>query len=110
MASVTLLCRVLSPLLLVLFVFPNNKQLNFSPEVFVVGVVENHLMFFSKCIINSDMAVSRDLDSINLLFAVEPPSDLKFKILNENTVHMSWRRPSSQIQGYRIQVISDTGA
>ncbi|XP_052386237.1 collagen alpha-1(XII) chain-like isoform X5 [Carassius gibelio] len=39
---------------------------------------------------------------------VEPPSDLKFKILNENTVHMSWRRPSSQIQGYRIQVISDT--
>uniref|UniRef100_A0A9J8AGW4 Collagen, type XII, alpha 1a n=1 Tax=Cyprinus carpio carpio TaxID=630221 RepID=A0A9J8AGW4_CYPCA len=53
MASVTLLCRVLSPLLL-------------------------------------------------------PPSDLKFKILNENTVHMSWRRPSSRIQGYRIQVISDT--
>uniref|UniRef100_A0A672RH16 Collagen alpha-1(XII) chain n=1 Tax=Sinocyclocheilus grahami TaxID=75366 RepID=A0A672RH16_SINGR len=39
---------------------------------------------------------------------LEPPSDLKFKILNENTVHMSWRRPSSQIQGYRIQVISDT--
>uniref|UniRef100_A0A9J7ZBB3 Collagen, type XII, alpha 1a n=1 Tax=Cyprinus carpio carpio TaxID=630221 RepID=A0A9J7ZBB3_CYPCA len=39
---------------------------------------------------------------------VEPPSDLKFKILNENTVHMSWRRPSSRIQGYRIQVISDT--
>uniref|UniRef100_A0A672RGH6 Collagen type XII alpha 1 chain n=1 Tax=Sinocyclocheilus grahami TaxID=75366 RepID=A0A672RGH6_SINGR len=38
----------------------------------------------------------------------KPPSDLKFKILNENTVHMSWRRPSSQIQGYRIQVISDT--
>uniref|UniRef100_A0A673FNT5 Collagen alpha-1(XII) chain n=1 Tax=Sinocyclocheilus rhinocerous TaxID=307959 RepID=A0A673FNT5_9TELE len=50
---------------------------------------------------------SHALDSINLLFAVEPPSDLKFKILNENTVHMSWRRPSSQIQGYRIQVISD---
>ncbi|XP_039506999.1 collagen alpha-1(XII) chain isoform X1 [Pimephales promelas] len=39
---------------------------------------------------------------------VEPPSDLKFKILNENTVQMSWRRPASQIQGYRIQVISDT--
>uniref|UniRef100_A0A8C2CAW9 Collagen alpha-1(XII) chain n=1 Tax=Cyprinus carpio TaxID=7962 RepID=A0A8C2CAW9_CYPCA len=68
MASVTLLCRVLSPLLLVLFVSPNNKQLNF----------------------------------------MEPPSDLKFKILNENTVHMSWRRPTSRIQGYRIQVISDT--
>uniref|UniRef100_A0A8C1FJ93 Collagen alpha-1(XII) chain n=1 Tax=Cyprinus carpio carpio TaxID=630221 RepID=A0A8C1FJ93_CYPCA len=52
--------------------------------------------------------ISCDLDSINPLFAVEPPSDLKFKILNENTVHMSWRRPSSRIQGYRIQVISDT--
>ncbi|XP_052001056.1 collagen alpha-1(XII) chain isoform X4 [Xyrauchen texanus] len=38
---------------------------------------------------------------------VEPPSDLKFKILNENTVQMSWRTPSSQIQGYRIQVVSD---
>ncbi|XP_051578358.1 collagen alpha-1(XII) chain-like [Myxocyprinus asiaticus] len=38
---------------------------------------------------------------------VEPPSDLKFKILNENTVQMSWRRPSSQIHGYRIQVVSD---
>uniref|UniRef100_A0A8C1FN31 Collagen, type XII, alpha 1a n=1 Tax=Cyprinus carpio carpio TaxID=630221 RepID=A0A8C1FN31_CYPCA len=52
--------------------------------------------------------LSHDLDSVNPLFAVEPPSDLKFKILNENTVHMSWRRPSSRIQGYRIQVISDT--
>uniref|UniRef100_A0A8C1ST34 Collagen alpha-1(XII) chain n=1 Tax=Cyprinus carpio TaxID=7962 RepID=A0A8C1ST34_CYPCA len=55
-----------------------------------------------------NIKVSHDLDSINPLFAVEPPSDLKFKILNENTVHMSWRRPSSRIQGYRIQVISDT--
>uniref|UniRef100_A0A9J7Z1T8 Collagen alpha-1(XII) chain n=1 Tax=Cyprinus carpio carpio TaxID=630221 RepID=A0A9J7Z1T8_CYPCA len=54
------------------------------------------------------LCLSCDLDSINPLFAVEPPSDLKFKILNENTVHMSWRRPSSRIQGYRIQVISDT--
>uniref|UniRef100_A0A8C1SUH6 Collagen alpha-1(XII) chain n=1 Tax=Cyprinus carpio TaxID=7962 RepID=A0A8C1SUH6_CYPCA len=54
------------------------------------------------------LCLSHDLDSINPLFAVEPPSDLKFKILNENTVHMSWRRPSSRIQGYRIQVISDT--
>ncbi|XP_024293407.1 collagen alpha-1(XII) chain isoform X2 [Oncorhynchus tshawytscha] len=39
---------------------------------------------------------------------VEPPSDLKFKILNENTVQMSWRKPSQRIQGYRIQVVSDT--
>ncbi|XP_067335458.1 collagen alpha-1(XII) chain isoform X2 [Channa argus] len=38
---------------------------------------------------------------------VEPPSDLKFKILNENTVEMSWTRPSSAIEGFRIQVISD---
>ncbi|KAM9340955.1 collagen alpha-1(XII) chain [Symphorus nematophorus] len=38
---------------------------------------------------------------------VEPPSDLKFKILNENTVEMSWARPSSRIQGFRIQVTSD---
>ncbi|KAL4649016.1 collagen alpha-1(XII) chain-like isoform X1 [Arapaima gigas] len=39
---------------------------------------------------------------------VEPPSDLKFKIVNENTVQMSWKRPSSQIEGFRIQVVSDT--
>ncbi|XP_061599580.1 collagen alpha-1(XII) chain-like isoform X2 [Cololabis saira] len=39
---------------------------------------------------------------------VEPPSDLKFKIVNENTVEMSWIRPSSTIQGFRILVTSDT--
>ncbi|XP_024152990.1 collagen alpha-1(XII) chain isoform X2 [Oryzias melastigma] len=38
---------------------------------------------------------------------VEPPSDLKFKILNENTVEMSWQKPSSRIEGFRIQVVSD---
>uniref|UniRef100_A0A671YA35 Collagen alpha-1(XII) chain n=1 Tax=Sparus aurata TaxID=8175 RepID=A0A671YA35_SPAAU len=38
---------------------------------------------------------------------VESPSDLKFKILNENTVEMSWARPSSRIEGFRIQVTSD---
>ncbi|XP_039992553.1 collagen alpha-1(XII) chain isoform X1 [Xiphias gladius] len=38
---------------------------------------------------------------------VEPPSDLKFKILNENTVEMSWTIPSSRIEGFRIQVMSD---
>ncbi|XP_040916067.1 collagen alpha-1(XII) chain isoform X2 [Toxotes jaculatrix] len=38
---------------------------------------------------------------------VEPPSDLKFKILNENTVEMTWARPSSTIEGFRIQVVSD---
>ncbi|XP_069033568.1 collagen alpha-1(XII) chain isoform X2 [Embiotoca jacksoni] len=40
---------------------------------------------------------------------VDAPSDLKFKILNENTVQMMWSRPRSRIQGYRIQVTSDTG-
>ncbi|CAI5695215.1 unnamed protein product [Oreochromis niloticus] len=35
---------------------------------------------------------------------VEPPSNLKFHILNENTVEMSWVRPSATIEGYRIQV------
>ncbi|XP_064195946.1 collagen alpha-1(XII) chain isoform X2 [Anguilla rostrata] len=40
--------------------------------------------------------------------AVEPPSDLKFKILNESTVQMSWKPPLSRIQGYRIQVVSHT--
>lgn len=40
---------------------------------------------------------------------MEPPSDLKFKILNENSVEMSWRRPSSRIDGFRIQVVSDSG-
>ncbi|XP_062864011.1 collagen alpha-1(XII) chain [Trichomycterus rosablanca] len=38
---------------------------------------------------------------------VEPPSDLKFKILNEHTVQMSWRKSLSRIQGYKIQVTSD---
>ncbi|GAA6231691.1 collagen alpha-1(XII) chain-like isoform X1 [Lates japonicus] len=39
---------------------------------------------------------------------VDPPSDLRFKILNENAVQMIWNRPQSRIQGYRIQVTSDT--
>uniref|UniRef100_A0A6Q2YBK9 Collagen alpha-1(XII) chain n=1 Tax=Esox lucius TaxID=8010 RepID=A0A6Q2YBK9_ESOLU len=48
------------------------------------------------------------LTSLPVLFAVEPPSDLKFTIINENTVQMSWTKPSQRIQGYRIQVTSDT--
>uniref|UniRef100_A0A3Q0R0B0 Collagen alpha-1(XII) chain n=1 Tax=Amphilophus citrinellus TaxID=61819 RepID=A0A3Q0R0B0_AMPCI len=44
------------------------------------------------------------LDASRLLFAVEPPSNLKFHILNENTVEMSWVRPSATIEGFRIQV------
>uniref|UniRef100_A0A672IQR9 Collagen alpha-1(XII) chain n=1 Tax=Salarias fasciatus TaxID=181472 RepID=A0A672IQR9_SALFA len=45
-----------------------------------------------------------DVTAVCLL---EPPSDLKFKILNENSVEMSWRRPSSSIEGFRIYVTSD---
>ncbi|XP_039202568.1 collagen alpha-1(XII) chain isoform X3 [Crotalus tigris] len=37
---------------------------------------------------------------------VNPPSDLKFKIIDENTVQMSWARPSDAIEGYRITVKS----
>ncbi|XP_017157584.1 collagen alpha-1(XII) chain [Poecilia reticulata] len=40
---------------------------------------------------------------------VDAPSDLRFKILNENTVQMIWSRPLSRIQGYRIHVTSDSG-
>uniref|UniRef100_A0A3B3DVD7 Collagen, type XII, alpha 1b n=1 Tax=Oryzias melastigma TaxID=30732 RepID=A0A3B3DVD7_ORYME len=39
---------------------------------------------------------------------VDPPTDLRFKILNENTVQMLWRRPQTRIQGYRIQMTSNT--
>ncbi|KAJ3607003.1 hypothetical protein NHX12_026518, partial [Muraenolepis orangiensis] len=39
---------------------------------------------------------------------VDPPSELKFKILNENTVQMSWVRPLARIDGYKIHVTSDT--
>uniref|UniRef100_A0A3B3Q4H7 Collagen, type XII, alpha 1b n=1 Tax=Paramormyrops kingsleyae TaxID=1676925 RepID=A0A3B3Q4H7_9TELE len=39
---------------------------------------------------------------------LESPSGLKFKILNENTVQMTWKRPLSQIDGFRILVTSDT--
>lgn len=47
--------------------------------------------------------------NFNSLFAVDPPSDLNFKIIDENTVHMSWERPSDPIVGYRITVDSTTG-
>uniref|UniRef100_A0A3Q4AFB8 Collagen alpha-1(XII) chain n=1 Tax=Mola mola TaxID=94237 RepID=A0A3Q4AFB8_MOLML len=47
------------------------------------------------------------LTLFHLLFAVDPPSDLKFKILNENSVEMSWARPLTRIDGFRIQVVSD---
>ncbi|XP_051908747.1 collagen alpha-1(XII) chain-like isoform X2 [Hippocampus zosterae] len=40
---------------------------------------------------------------------VEPPSDLTFHIADERTVRMSWKRPSSRLDGYRIHVTSDAG-
>ncbi|XP_077407183.1 collagen alpha-1(XII) chain [Vanacampus margaritifer] len=38
---------------------------------------------------------------------VDPPSDLNFKILNENTVEMSWVRPSTRTDGFRVQITSE---
>uniref|UniRef100_A0A667Y534 Collagen alpha-1(XII) chain n=1 Tax=Myripristis murdjan TaxID=586833 RepID=A0A667Y534_9TELE len=38
----------------------------------------------------------------------DPPSDLRFKILSENAVQMIWTKPRTRIQGYRIQVTSET--
>uniref|UniRef100_A0AAQ4PSJ6 Collagen alpha-1(XII) chain n=1 Tax=Gasterosteus aculeatus aculeatus TaxID=481459 RepID=A0AAQ4PSJ6_GASAC len=40
--------------------------------------------------------------------SVDPPTNLRFKILNENTVQMVWSKPRSSIEGYRIRVTSDT--
>ncbi|XP_076874166.1 collagen alpha-1(XII) chain isoform X2 [Brachyhypopomus gauderio] len=48
------------------------------------------------------------LSYVNAQNEVMPPSDLRFKILNENTVEMTWRRPLTRIEGFRIHVASDT--
>uniref|UniRef100_A0A674ERP8 Collagen alpha-1(XII) chain n=1 Tax=Salmo trutta TaxID=8032 RepID=A0A674ERP8_SALTR len=42
------------------------------------------------------------------MLCFEPPSDLRFKILNENTVQMTWNVPLTRIEGFKIQVASDT--
>ncbi|XP_076129262.1 collagen alpha-1(XII) chain isoform X2 [Alosa pseudoharengus] len=39
---------------------------------------------------------------------VVPPSDLRFKILNENTVEMSWRPSKTRVQGYRLQIVAES--
>ncbi|XP_078504196.1 collagen alpha-1(XII) chain isoform X2 [Lissotriton helveticus] len=39
---------------------------------------------------------------------VDPPSDLKFEIINENSVRMSWERPSEPIEGYKITIVPTT--
>uniref|UniRef100_A0A674BWJ9 Collagen type XII alpha 1 chain n=1 Tax=Salmo trutta TaxID=8032 RepID=A0A674BWJ9_SALTR len=48
------------------------------------------------------------LSLLSPLAVFEPPSDLRFKILNENTVQMTWKAPLTRIEGFRIQVASDT--
>uniref|UniRef100_A0A4W5QH24 Collagen, type XII, alpha 1b n=1 Tax=Hucho hucho TaxID=62062 RepID=A0A4W5QH24_9TELE len=50
----------------------------------------------------------RGLQWMGVIHMVEPPSDLRFKILNENTVQMTWKAPLTRIEGFRIQVASDT--
>uniref|UniRef100_A0A8C1H4V2 Collagen, type XII, alpha 1b n=1 Tax=Cyprinus carpio carpio TaxID=630221 RepID=A0A8C1H4V2_CYPCA len=42
------------------------------------------------------------------IFQITPPSDLRFKILNENTVQMIWKQPLSRIEGLKVVVTSDT--
>ncbi|XP_048391729.1 collagen alpha-1(XII) chain isoform X1 [Stegostoma tigrinum] len=39
---------------------------------------------------------------------VEPPSNLKFKILTENSVQMMWRRSPSRVQGYKLTIAPTT--
>lgn len=75
----------------------------FILEVLTVGITlcDQHL--------NTSPWESCRANFVAFLSAVDPPSDLRFKILNENTVQMTWRRPQSRIQGYRIQVTSATG-
>uniref|UniRef100_A0A3B4BYX3 Collagen alpha-1(XII) chain n=1 Tax=Pygocentrus nattereri TaxID=42514 RepID=A0A3B4BYX3_PYGNA len=46
------------------------------------------------------------LSSIKAQGQVTPPSDLRFKILNESTVQMTWKLPLTRIEGFRIQVVS----
>ncbi|XP_078085516.1 collagen alpha-1(XII) chain-like isoform X2 [Mustelus asterias] len=41
---------------------------------------------------------------------VEPPSQLKFKILTESSVQMTWRRSPSKIRGYRLTLTPQTGS
>ena len=93
-------------------VCPNNEQDNFSSEVLIVGYT---LVLFVLYNISSfywsihSFPQTLALTWPTLLFTVVAPSDLRFKILNENTVQMTWRLPASRIEGFRLQVVSDTG-
>lgn len=87
---------------------PTTNNVCFSHEAFVVGIhVKAGIQTVHPFIHAAHLRW--DLTAFCLLLAVEPPSDLKFKILNENTVEMSWIKPSVTIEGYRIQVVSDAG-
>lgn len=90
--------------------FPNNKRANFRHEVLIVGVLPVNLL----CVyLNYMIKLKRNRfwhsPDLLPLFAVMPPSDLRFKILNEHTVEMTWKLPQSRIDGFRIQVSSGTG-
>lgn len=89
--------------------FPNNERANFRHEVLIVGVLSMHLLCVSlNYTIKKRKSFGFWLDLLSF-FAVTPPSDLRFKILNENTVEMTWKLPQSRIEGFRIQVSSGTG-
>uniref|UniRef100_A0A8C7UKI2 Collagen, type XII, alpha 1b n=1 Tax=Oncorhynchus mykiss TaxID=8022 RepID=A0A8C7UKI2_ONCMY len=62
--------------------------------------------FSRKWLLESQMLCLLSL--LSSLAVFEPPSDLRFKILNENTVQMTWKAPLTRIEGFRIQVASDT--
>lgn len=87
---------------------PTTNNVCFSHEAFVVGIHVNAGIQTVPLFIHA-AHLRWDLTAFCLLLAVEPPSDLKFKILNENTVEMSWIKPSVTIEGFRIQVVSDAG-
>ncbi|XP_059841504.1 collagen alpha-1(XII) chain-like isoform X2 [Hypanus sabinus] len=54
-------------------------------------------------------AVLAALFAVSVDAQVESPSQLKFKILTENSVQMSWRRSRGRIGGYRLTVTPRTG-
>lgn len=62
------------------------------------------LTYFLKINVEFICSTSNTITAWYKSFAVNPPSDLNFKIINEHTVQMSWKRPPDSIEGYRITV------
>uniref|UniRef100_A0A8C1JRE0 Collagen, type XII, alpha 1b n=1 Tax=Cyprinus carpio TaxID=7962 RepID=A0A8C1JRE0_CYPCA len=60
------------------------------------------------CVSDCAIAVLLDLFGVRNGTVLTPPSDLRFKILNENTVQMIWKQPLSRIEGLKVVVTSDT--